>query len=445
MPAATTTSESARRRSRSNGEGGIREDKVRGRWVCTVTLGWETVTEPSGRTRERQIRKSITGKTKKEVATRLREMQQLADADLPIPSRTITVGAMLDQWLSVVLPGTVARVTEAQYRDVVRLYLKPRLGQRKLRELAPLDVTRMLRNMEEPTPNLPNGYSANSRRLARSILRRALRWAEVEGMVNRNVAALANPVKVVQSEGRTMTPEQARLFLAHVHGDRLEALYVVALSLGLRISELLAVGWDDVDLDPVDGATPTLTVHRGLKRLKGIGLVVEGVKTRTSRRTVHLPAVTAQRLREHRHRQQIERDVYPGLWPAKPLGVDLVFRTVQGTALDPSNVWTYLSHATRHAGAEYGADGLSIRPGTGLGHWHPHELRHSAASLLLAQGVPLKVVSELLGHSGINVTANVYAHIMAPARDEAAAAMDRALTVPEPAAQLRDTPANTPT
>jgi len=367
MPGAATIAESPRRRTRSNGEGGIRKDKVRGRWVCTVTLGWEVVANSSGQMRQRQIRKSVIGKTKKEVVARLRELQQLADADLPIPSRTITVGTMLDQWLDVVLPGTVSKVTESQYRDVVRLYLKPRLGQRKLRELSPLDVTRMLRNMEEPTPNRPTGYSANSRRLARSILRRALRWAEVEGMVNRNVAALANPVKVEQPEGRTMTPEQARLFLNHVRGDRLEALYVVALSLGLRISELLAVGWDDIDLDPTDGTTPTLTVHRGLKRLKGIGLVIEGVKTRTSRRTVHLPAVTAQRLREHRERQRVEREEHPGLWPTSPLGVDLVFRSVHGSALDPSNVWTYLSNATRHTGAEYDGEDPGPAPASGTG------------------------------------------------------------------------------
>ena len=139
--------------------------------------------------------------------------------------------------------------------------------------------------------------------------------------------------------------------------------------------------------------------------------------------------MTAACLGEHRERQRIEREQYPGRWPAKPLGVDLVFRTVDGTALDPSNVSHYLSKATRHAGAEYVDDERRlIKPGTGLGHWHPHELRHSAASLLLAQGVPLKVVSEFLGHSGISVTANVYAHLLAPARDEAAAAMNRALT-----------------
>ena len=94
-------------------------------------------------------------------------------------------------------------------------------------------------------------------------------------------------------------------------------------------------------------------MRRGLKRVDGRGLVIEGVKTRTTRRTIHLPAVTAACLREHRQRQRVERLQFPGQWPAKPLGVDLVFRSVRGTALDPSNVWCYLSKATRHAGAVY--------------------------------------------------------------------------------------------
>jgi integrase len=419
----------SRRRSRGNGEGGIREDKANRRWVGTITLGFEDVDDGRGGMRRRQVRKSVSGATKKEVAAKLRQLQTMVDDGVPIPDRQITVAAMLDQWLRVVLPGTVAPTTLGQYQDVARLYIVPRIGDKRLRDLTPTDVTRMLRNMEAPTSTRPNGYSPTARRLARSVLRRAIRWAEVEGMVSRNVAALANPVRVEQPEGRSMTPEQARLFLDHVRGDRLEALYVVALSLGLRISELLALGWDDLDLEPADGSRPTLTVRRGLKRIRGVGLVIDGVKTRSSRRTIHLPVVTADRLRAHRERQAAEQASFAGEWPDRPLGVDLVFRTVTGTALDPSNVWSQLSHATRHAGAEYEDDAhTKIRPGTGLGHWHPHELRHSAASLLLAQGVPLKVVSEVLGHSGITVTANVYAHVMAPARDDAASAMDRALT-----------------
>lgn len=417
-----------RRRTRGNGEGGVREDKARGRWVAHVTVGWEDVPDGHGGTTRRQKRKYVVGKTKREVVQRLREIQGLVDGGVPVPDQQITVGGMLDRWLTDVLPGTVAKPTEQQYQDVVRLYIKPRLGNKKLRDLTPSDVTRMLRDMERPTESRPEGYSQTARRLARSVLRRAIRWAEVEGMVSRNVAALANPVRVDRPDGRTMTPEQARIFLEYIKGDRNEALFVVALTLGLRVSELLAVGWDDVNLDPEQGQRPTLTVRRGLKRIKGEGLVIGDVKTKTSRRTVHLPTATADCLREHRRRQDAEALAFPGAWPERPLGVDLVFRSAVGTPLDPSNVWHYLSEATRHAGAEYEDEARTkIRPGTGLGHWHPHELRHSAGSLLLAQGVPLKLISEMLGHSSIAVTADIYAHVLAPARDEVAAAMDRAI------------------
>ena len=420
------TTAAKRRRTRGNGEGGIREDKARGRWVAHVTVGWEEVPDGDGGVTRRQKRKYVVGKTKREVAERLRNLQGLNDAGVPVPDQQMTVGTMLDLWVKDVLPGTVAKATEGQYQDVVRLYIKPRLGQKKLRDLTPTDVTRMLRDMEKPTADRPNGYSETARRLARSILRRAIRWAEVEGYVSRNVAALAHPVRVERPDGRTMTPEQAQIFLEHIRGDRHEALFVTALTLGLRISELLAIGWDDINLEPADGSRPTLTVRRGLKRIKGEGLVIDGVKTKTSRRTIHLPDATARVLRAHKAKQTQEKAQFG--WPAKSLGVDLVFRTVTGTALDPTNVWKSLSDATQHAGAEYlDADRKQIKPGTGLGHWHPHELRHSAGSLLLAQGVPLKMISEMLGHSSITVTADVYAHVLAPAKDDVAAAMDKAI------------------
>jgi integrase len=255
--------------------------------------------------------------------------------------------------------------TEAQYRDVVRLYIKPRIGDKKLRDLTPTDVTRMLRDMEKPTSSRPDGYGQNARRLARSVLRRAIRWAEVEGIVSRNVAALANPVRVERPDGRTMTPVEARTFLDHIKGDRNEALFVIALSLGLRVSELLALSWEDVNLDPLEGSRPTLTVRRCLKRIKGEGLVIDGVKTKTSRRTIRLPTSTAECLREHRRRQEQERADFPGEWPDRPLDVDLGFRSARGTALDPSDVWSYLSEATKHAGAEYEyEDRTIIKPGT---------------------------------------------------------------------------------
>jgi integrase len=361
----------------------------------------------------RQIRKKATGRTKAEMETRLRELADAHDEGRQAVRRDLTVARFLEEWLADVLPGSVATGTETNYRNVVNYYVRPALGRKHLRTLQARDVTTMLRDMAA------DGKSPNTQRLARSVLRRALRWAEAEGMVARNVAAIADGVKVGTKEGRALTPEQARQFLTYLADtskgekspptpSRLEAAYAVAIALGLRRGELLGLAWDDLDLD---ATPPRLSVRRALKRHPS-GLVLEEPKTRQSRRTVHLPAQVAGSLKRHRKRQAEDRLKAGELWEALPLGADLVFRTELGTSLDPDNFRAITYKLTADAG---------------IGKWSPHALRHSAASLLLAQGVPLKVISEVLGHSSIRVTADVYAHLMEPAKAEAADAMETAL------------------
>jgi integrase len=264
-----------RKRTRSNGEGGVWEDKGRHRWVGRYTIGFDE--------NGRQVRRTVTGRTKREVLERLAEVKGAVDEGRQAPDRRLTVGGFLDQWLGDILPGTVAPATEVQYRDVVRLYVKPHLGRRQLVTLSVRDVSRMLRDLEE------EGRSPNTRRLARSVLRRALRWAEAEGMVARNVAAIASGVRIGAAEGRTLTPAEARQLLAAVAGTRLEAAYAVALALGVRRGELLGLAWSDIDLD----ATPArVTVRRALKRLPA-GLVLED--TKTPRVASHRPPPGARR------------------------------------------------------------------------------------------------------------------------------------------------------
>lgn len=384
-----------RRRTTANGEGGIVHDKARGRYRGSVTVGYDE----SGK----QIRKWVTAKTRKTVAERMRELHAAVDAGLDPAPRDLTVRRFLEQWLADVLPGSVAATTEDQYRNVVRLYIVPTIGQKRLRTLQARDVARMLHTLEA------EGKSRNTQRLARSILRRALRWAEAEGIVTRNVAALANGVKVGRSDGRTLTVDQARQLLASVAEDRNEAAFTVALSLGLRLGELLALSWDDLALDTVPAR---LTITRNLTRVPGRGLALDETKTAGSRRTVHLPAPVVESLRRHRLRQAEERLKVGPDWPPLPLGADLVFRTPFGTASDPKNFRSAVYRATEAAG---------------IGRWSPHELRHSAASLLIAQGVPMKLVSELLGHSSIRITADVYGHLFDEAGAVAADAMTTAL------------------
>lgn len=377
---------------RGNGEGTIRHDTARGRWEGRVMVGVDDDGRP--------VRRKVTGRTRGEVVARIRELVAAADAGRTPAPRDLTVGRFLDTWLADVLPGTVARSTEANYRHVVALYIKPKLGRRRLRTLTARDVAVMAAELEA------DGLAPNTRRLARAVLRRALRWAEAEGFVERNVAALAPGVRIPAPDTDTLSVADARTFLAHLAGHRMEAAYSVALALGLRRGELLGLAWTDLDLD---GAR--LTVRRALKRVGG-GLVLEEPKTRTSRRTVVLPPGLVAALRRHRAAQAAERLAAGELWEPTPLGADLVFRTAIGGAIDPDNFRTLTYRLTEAAG---------------IGRWSPHALRHAAATMLLAQGVPLKTISETLGHSSIRVTADVYAHLADEARAAAADAAEAAL------------------
>lgn len=382
-------------RKRANGEGSIRFDEGRKRWEGRITVG----IGQGGKL----VRRKVTGKTRAEVTKRMAEARDHADAGVAVARRDLTVARFLSDWVDVVLPGTVAPSTERQYRDVVRLYVIPEVGAKALRSLGARDVAAMLRRLDG------RGLSPNTIRLARSVLRRALRWAEAEGLVTRNVAAIAFGVKVPAPEGRTLTPEQSLEFLRAVGGNRLEAAWVTMLGLGLRRGELLGLSWSDVSLAT---SPATVTVRRTLQRIPGDGLVLAETKTARSRRTLHLPAPVVRALTEHRRRQMADRLAAGPEWEAQPLGADLVFRTPFGTAVDPDNFRNLTYRVTEAAG---------------LGRWSPHELRHSAASLLLAMNVPLKVVSEVLGHSSIRVTADVYGHLLDDAKAEAADAMARVM------------------
>jgi integrase len=378
---------------RGKGEGSIYR-RYDGLWVGSVDLGLQ-----GGRRR----RKVAYGKTQKEVRDKLRALQRTLEAGtIPAPAN-LTVGRYLEDWLTRFLPGTVSPRTESIYRNAIDRYVTPTLGSVKLRQLSPAHVSEMLSTLES------QGYAPETRRIARAVLRRAIRRAEQEGIVSRNVAAIADGVKIPRREGRTLTPEQAQAFLREVKGDRLEAAYVVALALGLRRGELLGISWDDVTLDR---SMPLVRIRRQLLRHGGRGVLLADLKTAGSRRTLHLSQPLVDLLRTHRVRQDAEQQE-ARVWrnPA-----NLVFTSTIGTPLDPEAFGRTVPRICKRAG---------------LGHWSIHELRHSCASLLLAMGVPLEVVSETLGHASIRVTMDVYGHLLAPSRMHAAEAMRRALWLNE--------------
>ena len=178
-------------------------------------------------------------------------------------------------------------------------------------------------------------------------------------MVGRNVVALTDGPRVVQAEGRTLTPEQARSLLRAASGERLEAAFVLMLSLGLRKGEVFGLRWADVDLD-----NAVITVAQALSRVDS-RLVLGPVKTERSRRKINLPREVVSALRAHRTRQATERLALGESWR----DTSLVFTNEIGAPIDPTNFRRTFDRVTAKAG---------------LVGWHPHELRHSCASLLLA-------------------------------------------------------------
>lgn len=231
------------------------------------------------------------------MAQKLRQvLSRLAEGQTPPPER-LTVGAYLTQWLETCVRPSVRPRTSQRYTQLVRLHLAPALGRLPLQRLGPQDVQRFLLAKQE------SGLSARTVRFIHAVLRRALGQAEKWGLVPRNVARLVTPPKAERPTIRPFTVEEARRLLATVRWTvrRLEALYVLALTLGLRQGELLGLAWEDVDLD-----RGVLTIRHQLQWLDGRWALTEP-KTRRSRRTLPLPPLVREALRAHRLRQKEER------------------------------------------------------------------------------------------------------------------------------------------
>ncbi len=373
----------------ANGQGSLRYNKERKRYEMRVTIDG--------------ARRKVVGKTQAEAKDRADELRRNAEIGGGLPAE-VTVGRFLEHWSNDVLPNAdVSPVTIDGYRRIVRLYIVPTVGRIRLDQLTPAHVRTMLSKLRD------QNLSPNTLRQVRSVLRRALRTAEADELVTRNVAAIVDGVKVGRPKGRTLTPEQARALLSAAPEYEYGALLTVLLATGLRKGEALALTWPSLDLD----STPaTLTVSQSLKIAADHSTYIDEPKTPGSRRRLHLPAAVVDVLRAHRARQAAQRLEFGEGWGGEWVDLDLVFTSSVGTPLDPHRV----------------ARGIKSIAVDVLGEpWTPHEMRHTAASLLLAQNVPLKTVSEMLGHSSIRVTADVYGHLLEPAKTEAADAMTLAL------------------
>src|SRR5271166_40812 len=363
---------------RGHGEDSIYFDENRNRYVGAVSLGMS----PDGR----RLRRKVTGKTKQEVRDRLKLLHTDIDTGVQTPA-CYTVQAAVDAWLSEGLSGRSPR-TMTLYRDGVKP-LADKLGAKPLRKLTASDVRSALASLSEQ-------LSTRSLQIAHNCLVRAIRHAEADDIVARNVAELVRPPAGRQGRpSKALTVDQAQALIdaaAGRHADRsphrLHAYVVLLLTTGIRPEEARALRWDHLDLD-----AGTIAVWRS-DRAGG------DTKTPLSRRTLKLPEIALAALRERKAAQAVDRLKTGELWQ----DTGLVFTTVVGTMLDQHNVRREFRQITRAAG---------------LGdEWVPRELRHTFVTSS-AGGVPSEEIARVAGHKQTSTTELVYRRELRPETDQA--------------------------
>jgi len=397
-------------KNRGHGEGTIWQ-MPDGRWRGEVSVGWRH--NEHGQSVWK--RKTVSAKTRGEVADKLKKLLRDQQRGLNIDPNKQTVAEFLTAWLEDTVKPSVRPKTYRSYEQMVRCHLVKNLKPEEIEQkgldnvssLGALPLAKLTLQVVQRWLNdkLKAGNSPSLVSDLRTVLRAAMAYAVRDDLLPRNTAALARPPRVVRREVAPFNPEQAGSFLKAAVGHRLEALFTCALAVGLRSGEASALRWqEDVDLE-----AGQVTVHHTLQRQKGTGLALMPPKSEKGRRTIELPSVCVAILKRHRQNQVLERQLAGSRWQE----TGHVFVSTIGTPIDDRKVLREFDAIVKAAG---------------LPKQRFHDLRHAAITLLGAQGVPLKVIAEIVGHSDIRLTQNVYQHVFQPAKREAADKMNDLLT-----------------
>jgi len=382
-------------RRRSPGEGSVY--RVGSRWRGSVQQGAQRIT--------------VCGTTSAEAREKLDAERARLGVGLPASTK-LTLGEYLAGWVD----RDRVRVRPSTWRSRemhVRAYLVPALGHVPLASLSAEDVEHaMARFLASGRPERPakrgrgrqnaGGVSPTTVRHIRATLRRALRDAVKDRKAVRNAAADADPPAVEHRPIVYLASRDLRKLIEATREDEYGPVYALAASTGLRLGELLGLSWADVEGGIV-------RVRRSLTRTHDNGWTLGEPKSARSRRSIPLPLVARQALETQRTRQRFARNTAGSAWQDVH---GLVFTDEIGRPLRPGAV-----------SREFG----KARDRAGIPRVRFHDLRHSAATALLAEGVPLAVISEWLGHSGIEITMRHYAAVVPELHEQARDAMDRAL------------------
>ena len=337
-------------------------------------------------------------KTRREAQAWIDETRNQVRNGLSLTGAQATMSEYLEHWLETA-KSSLRPNTHGQYCQIIRGHILPTLGKVRMKDLRP-DMIQTLYNQK-----LAGGASGRTVQLIHAILHHALDQAVKWGLLGRNPADAVVRPKTKRSEMKVLDDTQVRSLLMAARGSRFEVLFQVAVTTGLREGELLGLKWSDLDWK-----TRRIQVQRQVQRQTGKGIVFTEPKSAAGRRSVVLGTATIEKLREHFQAQQLERQTAGDLWQEH----DLVFPSTVGTPLDHRNVLKVFKEFLE----------LACLPVIRF-----HDLRHTAATMMLQQGVHPKVVQERLGHAEISLTLNTYSHVLPSMQEEAAEAVDSLITL----------------
>ena len=359
---------------RGRGEGSVYKRKD-GRWTSSISLG-------TGK------RISFYGKTKKEVLEKLKQAQLEQQKGTLVTSSDQTVGQFLTQWLEYRKPAIRIRTYE-RYEQLVRIHLIPEVGNIQLKKLTAIH----LKNLQ--AKKLKEGLSKTTVHSIHFLLNTAMKDAVKWELVAKNICDVVEPPRRNHYEATTLNIEQVLIFMTTAKGHPLETLWILALTTGMRRGEMLALKWSDIDFD-----NSMLHVQRIFTRERGNRYIEAEPKTAKSRRSIVLIPMALDLLKQQRIHQEALKEQLGDLWVDR----NLVFCTGHGTPLNPNWVWDKFKKLLADAG---------------LPNIRLHDLRHGLATLLLKMKTNPKIVQEILGHSQISMTMDIYSHVLPTMQEEA--------------------------
>jgi integrase len=352
-----------------------------GRWAASVSIGDGS-------------RKHFLGQTAGEVRQKMITFQKSRQDGLPVVNERQTVTQFLTNWLETIRPPVRKPRTHKRYKELIDLHVIPLVGKVPVARLTPQQLQAVYAKA------LSGGLSTTTVRQVHAVMHKALQQACAWGAVGRNVADLVDVPPIDRTEMQVLAPDQARSFLEAAKGTRFEALFVLAVTSGMRQGELLGLRWEDIELD-----RGLVTVRSTMQRIDGEWRFMEPKSQKSRRQTVIAPSAV-EALKRHRARQNQDRLKMGASWE----DWRLVFANEIGRPMEVGNLTNrYFRPLLRKAG---------------LAQIRFHDLRHTAATLMLAGNTPIKVASEMLGHSQTAFTMDRYMHVSLSMQKQAASSVE---------------------